>query len=240
MLPKQSRTGNTLRFSDRDRPPVPRQREALLKNSLRAGAWRWVMLRRVQCTYRRVSWLAVVPVAVVLMSCGGSPVGETVSGPTVVAGALPDATAAVDAGVVAEAGKKARKVEKVLLCHKGRDKQVPPSAVGGHLRHGDSLGSCSAPIGCPCFSSDDIQAAASQCSTTVTQTCSVGDPYYLFLGCEAGGSVPPSVLGVYLTQTSDGGYCERNDVFGSFSQAGLTSAEYQACVDEIGASGYCF
>jgi hypothetical protein len=201
------------------------------------------MLRRVQCTYRRVSWLAVVPVAVLLMSCGGSPLGESVTGPTVVAEAVPDATAAAEVGLVTEAGKRAKqakKVEKVLLCHKGRDKEVPPSAVGGHLRHGDSLGSCSAPIACPCFSADDIQAASSQCSTTVTQTCSVGNPYYLFLGCEAGGSVPPTVLGVYLTQTSDGGYCERNDVFGSFSQTGLTIAEYQACVDEIGASGFCF
>jgi hypothetical protein len=194
------------------------------------------MLRRVQCTYRKVSWLAVVPVAVVLVSCGGSPVGESVTGPSVTQ--VPRETTAVnDLGVVTES----KKVEKVLLCHKGKDLEVPPSAVGGHLRHGDSLGSCSAPIGCPCFSSDDIQAAASQCSTTVVPTCSVGDPYYLFLGCATGGNVPPSVLGVYLTQTSDGGYCERYEPsFGTFSQTGLTSAEYQACVDEINASGYCF
>jgi hypothetical protein len=136
-------------------------------------------------------------------------------------------------------GGGSRGQDRVLICHDGREKWVDEGRVERWLRLGATLGGCPAAVSCPCFSVDDIEAAASQCSTTVTPTCSVGNPYYLFLGCEAGGSVPPSVLGVYLTQVSDGGYCERNDVFGSFSQTGLTPAEYQACVDEIGASGYC-
>jgi hypothetical protein len=195
------------------------------------------MLRRVQCTYRTVLGLAIVPVVLVLGSCGGSPVGESVTGPSV-AVVSPD-PATPDDGTLTESGKNKNKTSKVLLCHKGRDKKVPPSAVGGHLRHGDSLGSCSAPVACPCFSTADIQAAASQCSGTPTSTCGTGDPYYLFLGCDPGGSVPPGVLGVYLSQSSDGGYCQRDDVLGSFSQSGLTSAEYQACVDAINDSGYC-
>jgi hypothetical protein len=129
--------------------------------------------------------------------------------------------------------------DTVLICHEGQEKSVGERWVEHWLRLGATLGECPAAVSCPCFSVDDILAAASQCSTTVTPTCSIGNPYYLFLGCEAGGSVPPSVLGVYLSQVSDGGYCERNDVFGSFSQTGLTPAEYQACIDEINASGYC-
>ena len=51
--------------------------------------------------------------------------------------------------------------------------------------------------------------------------------------------MPPGVLGVYLTQTADGGYCSRDDVLGSFEQTGLTPAEYQACVNAINSRGFC-
>jgi hypothetical protein len=193
------------------------------------------MLRRVQCTYRRALGLAIVPVALALVSCGGSPVGESVSGPSATAVSVDPV--APDDGTLTESGKnKKKKKNKVLLCHKGRDKWVSSSAVNGHLRHGDTLGSCSAPDACPCFSTLDIQAAASECSTTVTSTCSAGDPYYLFLSCDP----TPTELGVYLSQSSGEAYCERTDVLGSFTQSGLTDAEYQACVDAINDSGYCF
>jgi hypothetical protein len=198
------------------------------------------MLRRVQCTYRRALGLAIVPVALALVSCGGSPVAESVSGPSATAVSVDPA--APDDGTLTESGKNKNKNKnkngksKVLLCHKGRDLWVSSSAVAGHLRHGDTLGSCSAPDTCPCFSALDIQAAASECSTTVTSTCSADDPYYLFLSCDP---APPE-LGVYLSQSSGEAYCERTDVLGSFTQSGLTDAEYQACVDAINDSGYCF
>lgn len=31
---------------------------------------------------------------------------------------------------------------KVVICHKGTTKRVPPPAVKGHLKHGDHLGPC--------------------------------------------------------------------------------------------------
>lgn len=31
---------------------------------------------------------------------------------------------------------------KVPICHKGKTKMVPPPAVPGHRRHGDTLGPC--------------------------------------------------------------------------------------------------
>jgi hypothetical protein len=31
---------------------------------------------------------------------------------------------------------------KVVICHKGKTKQVPPPAVKGHQKHGDTPGPC--------------------------------------------------------------------------------------------------
>lgn len=112
-----------------------------------------------------------------------------------------------------------------------------------HLRHGDTRGRCRKPpppsATCPCFTTNDINAAANDCSATVESTCSTGDPYFLLLSCNPGGNVPPGVLGIYLSQTANGGECSRDDVNGTVSQAGLTNEEYQACVDNMMASGFC-
>jgi len=193
------------------------------------------MLRRVQCAFSRFSWLVVVPVALVSMACGGASDGDLVSSPT--ATVVADETASVD--VLSASAKKPKK-DKSVVCHTESDLEVSPGAVSGHLVHGDSLGSCSAPETCPCFGAADIQAAAAECTATVTSTCSAGDPYYLFLSCAPGGSVPPGFLGLYLSQTAENGYCQRFDVLGTFEQTGLTAGEYQACRDAIDASGFCF
>ena len=67
----------------------------------------------------------------------------------------------------------------------------------------------------------------------------MGDPYSLALICsDAGGSVPPIVLGVY--QTASGGSCSLQGVDGKVTtQNGLTDDEYQACVNVVNSSGYC-
>jgi hypothetical protein len=184
------------------------------------------MVRRVQCTFPKYSSLAVIAAAIALASCGGSIGGESVTGSPVIESALP----ALDEGTVGEFGKKS----KVLICHKGKDKKVPQSAVNGHLGHGDTLGSCSAAT-CPCFSVNDINAAA-PCAGNLSSQCSTGDPAFLFLTCDAGST---GVLGIYASATPSGGSCSRDDVHGSVSQNGLTNAEYQACVNVIKASGYC-
>jgi hypothetical protein len=218
------------------------------------------MLRRVQCTFPRTNWLVVVPAAIALASCGGSIGGDSVTGVSVdeiaaeaaLAESLDaddpadeDGTLSADHRKKKKAKEKKKNKNKVLLCHKGRDKWVHKRAVKAHLRHGDTLGACGIapppppPATCPCFSVGDIQAAAGTCGTSVAATCSTGDPYYLVMSCDPGGSVPPGVLGIYLTQTPNGGMCSRDDVFGSVSQDGLSDAEYQACVNAINGSGYC-
>jgi hypothetical protein len=140
-------------------------------------------------------------------------------------------------GTLSEAGRK----RKIKVCHKGRTKWVSRCALKAHLRHGDTRGKCKRPAAsCPCFSAGDIQAAAGACDTAVSATCSTGDPYYLALSCDPGGSQPPGILGIYLSRTADGGYCSRDDIFGSVSQSGLSDAEFQACVNAINGSGFCF
>ena len=163
------------------------------------------------------------------LSCGSGPGNDSPTGMSPATAAQDD-----DGGDLSASGKKSR----VLLCHKGSDKWVSPEAVSGHLHHGDSLGSCSAPVTCPCFSADDIQAYATQCGGSPNPICTAGDPYSLFLGCNPGGGAPPGYE-VYLSQ-SDGGYCERSDSLGNvFSQGGLSQDEYLACVDAINSTGFC-
>ena len=204
------------------------------------------MLRRVQCTFPKAAWLAVVPVALVLVSCGG----ESLTGPSAVepVAEAPEAppplrVADVESGSpddgVGEAVSLCRK-RKVLICHKGRNKWVGRRAVRGHLRHGDTLGRCSRAGKCPCFSRRDIRRAAQQCTGTVNPTCSSsGDQVALLLACDPGGNVPPGILGLYLTRTSDGGYCSKDDASGSFTESPLSPQQYQACERAITSSGYC-
>ena len=205
------------------------------------------MLRRVQCTFPRASWLAVVPIAIALVSCGG----DSLTGPSAVDPVVDSAVAApplkvvtVDSGTadddtLGEAVSLCRK-SKVLICHRGRDKWVSRSAVRGHLRHGDTLGACAAAVSCPCYSAEDIQSTAQECTGTVNPTCSAsGDQVSLLLACDPGGTVPPGILGIYLTRTSDGGYCSRNDVSGSFTESPLSAEQYAACETAITSSGYC-
>ncbi len=207
------------------------------------------MLRHVQCTFPRASWLAVVPVAIALVSCGGDsltgpsavePVAESaVASPALKVVAVDSDSLAPDDDVLGEAVSLCKK-KKVLLCHRGQDKWVSKSAVKGHLRHGDTLGPCAAAASCPCYSTSDITSAAGQCTGTVNPTCDVSSGQVsLLLACDPGGTVPPGIVGIYLTKTADGGYCSKSDASGSFDESPLSDAQYDACATAITTSGYC-
>ena len=82
--------------------------------------------------------LAILLVAVAatgFWSCGGS-----AEGPTSPVALLESPAAAVSGPV--DGGVTASAKGKITICHEGRNKQVPPSALGGHLGHGDRLGAC--------------------------------------------------------------------------------------------------
>jgi hypothetical protein len=198
-----------------------------------------------------------VAAACSLAACGGSVGGDSVTGSSVVAAPSDldlDLESAVDQvqwgdlfededGIITTSHR--RRHGKVLICHKGRRSLwVSQRAWRGHRRHGDTRGRCHRPPSpsatCPCYSGGDINAAVSTCSSTVTPSCGMGDPYSLTLICsDPGGNLPPGVLGMYLSQTADGGSCSREDVNGTVTQNGLTADEYQACVNVIRSSGYC-
>ena len=213
------------------------------------------MLRHVQCTYPNLSWLLVVAAACLLAACGGSIGGDSVTGSSVVAAPSDldldlNLESAVDQvqwgdlfenedGTITSSGNRQ---DKVLVCHKGRKTLwVSRQALRGHTRHGDVRGRCdSTPSAkCPCFSKRDIESAASSCTSHVAAQCGMGDPYFLLLSCDAGGNVPPGILGIYLSQTADGGYCARQEGNDFMDQSSLTGVQHQACVNTMIASGYC-
>ena len=126
--------------------------------------------------------LAILLVAVSatgFWSCGGSAEGPT--SPI----ALSDSPAAAVSGPV-DGGVTASAKGKVTICHEGKNKQVPPSALGGHLGHGDRLGTCdSADTACPCFTAAGLADVALQCSSSLSASCP--ETYSLSLFCAPGG-----------------------------------------------------
>ena len=137
---------------------------------------------------------------------------------------------ALDDGTVSESGNES----KILICHKGKDKSVPPDAVDTHLSHGDKVGSCP----CPCFSAADISTTARSCTGELTPVCTIGASSSLTLLCDFG---PSGVIGVYLSQTAKRGSCSRTerDPFIDLKASQVTAAEHKACVDALVLSGYC-
>lgn len=218
------------------------------------------MLRHVQCTSPNLSWLLVVVAACSLAACGGSIGSDSVTGsPVGVAPADTSSDLDLDLASASEEFEEGDLIDnddgtfstshgrhdgKVLVCHKGRKNLwVSKRALPAHEGHGDRRGRCGGPpppsAACPCFSSGDINSAASTCSSNVAAQCGMGDPAFLLLSCDPGGTVPPGILGIYLSQTAAGGSCSRDDVNGTFTQNGLTDDEFQACVNLIDGSGFC-
>jgi hypothetical protein len=115
--------------------------------------------------------LAVVVVAALgIWSCGGSYESPT-------------AAVAIQSGGDEGGAVTSSAVPQITICHKGKDLQVAPSALGGHLGHGDRLGVCAEM--CPCFTSGGLAEVAAQCSVTPIASC--GTPYSINLFCAPGG-----------------------------------------------------
>ena len=125
---------------------------------------------------RRTSTAALAVMVVVaalgVWSCGGSHESPT-------------ASVAVQSDGE-EDGAVASSAASITVCHKGKDLKVSAAALGGHLRHGDRLGSCAPPAAsCPCFTSAGLGEVAAQCSVAPIANC--GTPYSMNLFCAPGG-----------------------------------------------------
>jgi hypothetical protein len=102
--------------------------------------------------------VAALGAALVVTSCGGDIGRDSVVGPASVQGVT-----ATDQGAVTASAE----VQMQAICHYDTttgtfsDLRVPEVAVAGHLKHGDSKGTCAAR--CPCFGAADFAAAVSTC-----------------------------------------------------------------------------
>jgi hypothetical protein len=171
--------------------------------------------------------LLVVAAAAGLWSCGGS-----VDGPTSPVLQEGPALAAAVPGGGDDGGVTASAASKVTLCHKGKDLNVSSNAIGGHLGHGDRLGSCAAV--CPCFTATGIEQLAAQCSGTPRNSCPT--QYSISLVClgSVGGSTGP--LGSFQATVGAGTCSTRlKDGTGAFVTTVLpvTPVEYDACKQAI-------
>jgi hypothetical protein len=182
----------------------------------------------------RARWPSWVPVLVVagatgLWSCGGGANGPTAP---VEKGRVP--VAAVP-GEDDDGGVTASAADKVAVCHKGREIEVPSQVIDVHLRHGDRLGSCA--VACPCFTATQIEQLAAQCTGTPHNTCPTLYSIDLFcIGSSAGH------LGTFAV-AAEAGTCSTTliNTTGEFVTTSLpvTQAEFEACRQAIvGSSPY--
>ena len=178
---------------------------------------------------RRTSTAALAVVAVAALgiwSCGGP--SES-----------PTAVTAIQGGGEEQGAVTASKVSQITVCHKGKDLQVAPSALGGHLRHGDRLGSCAAV--CPCFTSTGLAEVAAQCSAPPIASC--GSPYSINLFCAPGGSGGTVGNLGYFEAKLGAGTCSMTTqdlMTGAEITATLpvTAVEFEACHQAIVQSAY--
>jgi hypothetical protein len=134
------------------------------------------MANRSGVTSRAVLAMAAMIAAAAAWSCGGASQGPT----------APLAVQALQSGEEDGGGVTSSCNSKVTVCHKGKDLSVSSSALGGHLGHGDRLGSCSPAVACPCFSASGLAAVAASCTGSLNATCE--QPYSLGLYCAPGGT----------------------------------------------------
>jgi hypothetical protein len=118
-----------------------------------------------------IAALAVIIAALGIWSCGGSSVSPTT-------------VTAIQHEGEEQGTVTASSAALITVCHKGMDLQVAAAALGGHLRHGDRLGSCTEV--CPCFTSSGLGEVAAQCSAPPIASC--GPPYSINLFCAPGGA----------------------------------------------------
>jgi hypothetical protein len=142
------------------------------------------------------------------LSCHGGLETQGVTGPTSTA----DLTALEDTGTFEASGRD----DQVLVCHKGRDLLVATSAVPAHLAHGDTLGSCQ-PAGCPCFTADQVAAAAA-CPGAATLCFQSGGQYLCEIQC------PTATYDYFLAPDR----CDGPQV-----DSPIDASQFQACFDVL-------
>jgi hypothetical protein len=170
--------------------------------------------------------LAVVVAALGMWSCGGPSESPT--------GVAAVQSASGEQGTVA-----ASSVAQITICHKGKDLQVAPAALGGHIGHGDRLGSCAE--ACPCFTSTGLAQVAAQCSAPPIASCGV--PYSINLFCPPGGSGGPvGNLGYYEARLGAGSCTTTTqDLMTGLkvtTTLPVTAAQFEACHQAIVGSAY--
>ena len=127
----------------------------------------------------------------------------------------------------------------ITVCHKGKDLKVAASALAGHLKHGDRLGTCAAV--CPCFTSGGLADIAAQCSASPIASC--GDPYSINLFCAPGGGggtvgnlgLFEARLGTNTCSTTTQDPLTGNEVTTTLA---VSAAQFEACKQAIVGSAY--
>jgi hypothetical protein len=141
------------------------------------------MRSRTLSIHGAAAFSAALAVAAGAWSCGGS-----LPSPT--------APAVLSAGGEEGGGVEASAAHKITVCHKGKDLKVAAAALGGHLAHGDRLGSCTPAVACPCFTAAGIADVAAQCSGTLLASCPATYSVQLFCA-PSGGSGTIGNLGLF-------------------------------------------
>jgi len=181
------------------------------------------MLSRIRFTTRLAPVVIVLAAAVIVGSCGGPQESPT-------------SPVAVDRADGESGSVTASAAARVTVCHKGQELRVATSAIGGHLVHGDRLGSCAAV--CPCFTSAGIDQLAAQCGPNLFVDCS--QKYSVAMFCFGGGANPS--LGAFkaILGTDTCGTMLR-DSTGAWldSTLDVSADEYEACKQALfGSSAY--
>jgi hypothetical protein len=175
--------------------------------------------------------VAVVALAVAMgaWSCGGSSPTESLTSPAAV-------QTDDSGGTVTASG-----AGKVTICHKGRELQVSANAIGGHVGHGDRVGSCTAT--CPCFTSGGIDSLAAQCTATLLTQC--GQPYSIALmfcvpsGGSGGASGSLGSFEAILGSNTCTATVKNTQGTWETTTLPVTPAEYEACKQAIvGSTAY--
>jgi hypothetical protein len=181
------------------------------------------MASRVRSTSRMAALVVALAAAFVAGSCGGPQ--ESPTGPVAIG------TARGDGGSVTSSA-----VGKVTVCHKGQELRVSGSAIGGHLGHGDRLGSCAA--ACPCFTSAGIDQMAAQCDLNLHVDCSQKYSVALYCWGDEGGSRLGTFEAILGTDTCGTVLKDSTGAFAESTQP-VSAAEYEACRQALfGSSSY--
>ena len=127
---------------------------------------------------------------------------------------------------------------KITICHEGRNKQIPPSALGGHLGHGDRLGACAPEpdVACPCFTAAGLADVAVQCSASLSASCP--QTYSLNMFCSTGtGGGTVNNLGLFEARLGTGtcSTTSQDVMTGAVltDTKAVTEAQYEACRQAI-------